>query len=174
MTNQDDIAALTEKAIAIASEAVAMSLRGLVEEAFRAGQASERQRVLAAIGGEARVPDAVPAMIVSPDLSKTYDTGRRAPRGLTKEVVMLVLGKHPAGLPLDVIQGLVVAHDRRVAEKTVYNELMRGRNEEYRIRDGRWYLAVHAPALREPAQDGDLGLVRLGSSATHEPLEEPI
>lgn len=140
MNEQQMVDVLTKRVLASASEAIAIA----VGEAFRAGEASAKQKVLAAIGGGEQQP----AMVTSPkQISEPDEDVRRAPRGLTKEVVVGVLSQNPAGLALEQVQSAAVSTDRRVAEKTVYNELMRGRMHEYRLVEGRWYLAKFAPQV---------------------------
>jgi hypothetical protein len=144
MNDQQIIEGLTKRVLAAASEAIAAA----VEEAYRAGELAARERVLAAIGVTGAAPAVAVAMSSSPGVVRVDDTGRRAPRGLTKEVVTRVLRENPGGLSLEDVQRLALGHDRRLAEKTVYNELMRGRSAEYRHVEGKWHLTASLPNVR--------------------------
>ena len=150
MTDRATIEALTQKAVADVSAAITTAIQAVVEEAFRAGEASARRRVLAAINGGA--PDSA-AGLPSSTLPGEVEGSRRAPRGLTKEVVTRLLTNNPQGLPLERVQELALRADSRLAEKTVYNELMRGRMAEYRVIEGTWWLASLAPNVKVAATE---------------------
>lgn len=63
----------------------------------------------------------------------------RAPRGLTREVITLILSIQDAQTTQQV-QDQAVAMDARLSAKTVYNELNRERGKLYRHSLGRWSL----------------------------------
>jgi hypothetical protein len=153
MAEDFDIDDLVADAVGAAGVRLGALLDEVVRRAYAAGQAAERQRVVEMINSREWIaaPDAVaahveprPAFIPEPkppnDPLPPADSQRRAPRGLTREVLDLVLTESPQGLPLDELQRQVVEIDSRVSPKTVYNELMRGRGKKYRSSLGRWHL----------------------------------
>jgi hypothetical protein len=73
----------------------------------------------------------------------------RAPRGLTREVVSLILETEP-GLLMPEIQKKAVEIDARVSGKTVYNEINREKGKLYQQHLGRWRLIT-------PHEEGDSG-----------------
>ncbi|HWV13206.1 MAG TPA: hypothetical protein VN110_07900 [Sphingobium sp.] len=112
-------------------------MRKAVEDAYqrglRDGRSEVRTKVLAALGGPVEaVPEEAPTerFIAAPR--------RRAPRGLTEAVLSRVLDDTIA-LPLEEVQRRAVSLDRRVSEKTIYNELNR-REQFFRDHNGRWRL----------------------------------
>ena len=50
---------------------------------------------------------------------------KRAPRGLTREVLARVFAENPKGLTMEATQDAAVALDERISRKTVYNEMYR-------------------------------------------------
>ncbi|MDP2011803.1 MAG: hypothetical protein Q8K11_16645 [Phenylobacterium sp.] len=75
--------------------------------------------------------------------SEDGDDGQsRAPRGLAREVIGMILSERGA-LSTSDLQRLGSELDARVSPKTVYNELNRGKDRLYRLSMGRWSL-IHA------------------------------
>ncbi|MDP1631824.1 MAG: hypothetical protein Q8L66_10440 [Caulobacter sp.] len=125
--------------------------RALIEAhrlGIEVGEQRERDRILQAVSGAPQAARAAasetPSNIVSTTSAENASTREddqekapRAPRGLTRELVMLVLEDAP-GSTTSEIQKRAVALDQRVSEKTVYNELNRERGRLYRQSADRW------------------------------------
>jgi hypothetical protein len=148
MAEQAIIDGLKVKVLSAVSEALNHAISEAIREAYRAGEDAARSRVLEAIGAQTKPSEPRPAVFISS--SKSDDAFRRAPKGLTKEVVTTLLSQKPDGLFLEEVQELAVGHDSRLSQKTVYNELMRGRRAEYRHVMGKWYLAAMVPNVKAP------------------------
>jgi len=108
--------------------------------------------------GEAAFRDAVSSIRVSARQEKGHESpparqapsrdpegAKRAPRGLTRAVIIKVL-RNNGGMSMTAIQERAVAEDEQVSAKTVYNELKRERGKLYREIAGRWSLMEDRPA----------------------------
>ncbi|MBS0363947.1 MAG: hypothetical protein JSR98_21450 [Proteobacteria bacterium] len=122
-----------------------------LKEAYRRGEEAERARVLKAIGavpisskvinGDTAAAAPAPAVGAAAMISDDEDDGaKRAPRGLTREVVTKILDQDLNGLTMADIQDRAVRMDNRLSAKTVYNELNREKGKLYVVAAGRWFL----------------------------------
>jgi hypothetical protein len=126
--------------------------RRALEAAFARGKAcgiaeertAVRARILLAMGDEGPTP-ALQESGASFERGATSreeeaeDRARRAPKGLTREVVRLVLSDGTDGHTLQEVQQLSQMMDHRVSSKTVYNELIQ-HPDDYRRFEDRWFL----------------------------------
>lgn len=130
------------------------ALRPLLLEAYRRGENAAESRLRATVlqalgapvpfvspdGPQVRAPAAPDAQpVILGDEDDADDSTPRAPRGLTREVVTMLLEDRP-GLPTLELQEGAVMFDSRLSAKTVYNELNREKGVRYRLALGRWYL----------------------------------
>ena len=137
-------------------------------EAYRrgvaAGEIAARDKVLAVLAPSASRPTgatipSVPEGLSHPSPGRSEDrdideeNAKRAPRGLTREVITLVLGDEP-GLEINDLQAKVVAFDERVSPKTVYNEVNREKGRLYRERFGKWFLIKESDVEAQPPSIG--------------------
>lgn len=121
------------------------ALRAALQEAFRRGEDSMRTKLLFLLDAQlpsTTVPATAPAgqpesEVFSDAADDEADAHARAPRGLAREVIDLILRSGPP-LSTSDIQKLAAELDQRVSSKTVYNELNRGRDKLYRLSMGRW------------------------------------
>lgn len=129
------------------------AFRRALEEAYRRGEeagvakgeAVMRSRLEALLhGGAPAKPTREPVDQAATGKAKDTaeeggETASRAPRGLTREVIMMILSDK-AEQTTDQIQSQAVAFDERLSSKTVYNELIRERDKLYRQTLGKWSL----------------------------------
>ena len=109
-----------------------------LREAYRRGQDAMRREILAALQSE--VPSDTAGQVDD-------DDGGRAPRGLAREVIQMILHEHP-NIGTGLVQEQAITLDRRLSPKTVYNELNREKGRLYRLHLGRWSL-IHTQEQRE-------------------------
>jgi hypothetical protein len=106
------------------------SWRRALHEAYRRGQDAMRREILATLQSE--IPSQAADQVDD-------DDGGRAPRGLAREVIQMILQEHP-NIGTGLVQEQAITLDRRLSPKTVYNELNREKGRLYRLNLGRWSL----------------------------------
>ncbi|ODT62172.1 MAG: hypothetical protein ABS77_07585 [Phenylobacterium sp. SCN 69-14] len=121
------------------------ALRAALQEAFRRGEESMRARMLSVLGAPTAPPpkstksEPAPGHMFPDDASEETDAQARAPRGLAREVIDMIL-RDSTPLPTNDIQRMAMDLDERISAKTIYNELNRGKDKLYRLSMGRWSL----------------------------------
>lgn len=132
-------------------------LRSALREAYRRGEESMRARLLSVLGAPPNASTPTPQKTLPPghmapdDIADETEAQARAPRGLAREVIEMILRDGPS-LPTQDIQRAATDLDERISAKTVYNELNRGKDKLYRLSMGRWSLinpTANAPSREE-------------------------
>jgi hypothetical protein len=131
--------------------AMERAIRAAYERGREKGREEVRDTVLKAFSQPVSIMSSHTRVEVEPS-ERDPEPAKRAPRGLTQQVVDEILGAAHEGLTLRDLVMYAEVCDPRVSSKTIYN-ILKLREDRYRLVGDRWFLLRPSPIYGQAAQE---------------------